>query len=279
MSMEKVAPKTVVLKWRLFPKLQLDPNQMKDVLDELKVGLQNLTESGASNFSPARFFYIQLMAAKTREASDSVRKIIEEKALEALQNYADDFARAKEQTSAVAQDILEQHPDLSHQLEQLMDAGKFAAIRQLNFRLLTDKASPLAVLNEQLNREKLAGECVDAPLSFRDAMEEQQKRVLKKFDCIPDDAEIENNTAELKAFLNFREFKEKYDTDKLVDQIINERPADMGPLNPHMLLVRSIESMRNLSPHYLSRFITYIDALLRLEDAGKKPAKRRGKKV
>jgi len=44
-----------------------------------------------------------------------------------------------------------------------------------------------------------------------------------------------------------------------------------------MLLVRSIESMRNLSPHYLSRFTTYIDTLLRLEDAGKKAVKRRRK--
>jgi hypothetical protein len=252
---------------------------MNDILDELNAGLQDLTESGASNFSPARFFYIQLMAAKTHEVSDNVRKIIEEKALEALHNYVDDFARAKDRASDVAQGIREQHPGLSQQLEQLLDAGKFPAIRQLKSRLLTQGSSSLADLNERLNHERFADECLDVPLSFKDAMEEQQKRVLEQFDCAPDDIDTENNAAELRAFLSFREFKEKYDTDKLVDQIINERPANMGPLNPHMLLVRSIESMRNLSPQYLSRFITYIDALLRLEDAGKKPAKRRGKKV
>ncbi len=251
---------------------------MSDVLDELHVGLQALTESGACNFSPARFFHIELMAAKTDELSDNVQTIIEKKALEALQKYAEDFAQAKEQSAAVAKDICVQHPDLSQQVGQLLAAGKFSAIRRLNSRLLMRASSSIAVLSERLNHENLASECVEIPLSFRDTMEEQQKRVLNQFDCAPDSNDIESNAAELKAFLRFREFKEKYDTDKLVDQIINGRPANMGPLNPHMLLVRSIESMRNLSPHYLSRFITYIDALLRLEDAGKKPVKRRRKK-
>lgn len=252
---------------------------MSDALDELNAGLQALNESGAGNFSPARFFYIELMAAKTHTVSENVRKIVEEKVLTALQHYAEDFVQAKKHAAAVASGIREQHPDLSQQLELLLEAGKFSAIQRLNSRVLAQEPSSIAVLNERLNREELAGECVEMSLSVEDTMAEQQKRVLKQFDCTPDNTEIKNDVAELKAFLSFRAFKEKYDTDKLVDQIINERPANMGPLNPQMLLVRSIESMRHLSPHYLSRFITYIDALLRLEDAGKKPAKRRGKKV
>jgi hypothetical protein len=75
-----------------------------------------------------------------------------------------------------------------------------------------------------------------------------------------------NKAAELKSFNSFKQFKEKYDTDKLVEQMITLRPENLGPLNPHMLLIKSLESLRELSPQYLSRFVTYIDAILRLED-------------
>jgi len=137
--------------------------------------------------------------------------------------------------------------------------------------------SSIATLKDRLNPEKLVADHSEPPSSFKDTMDQQQKQVLENFDYVADDMDTGNKAAALKAFLSFRAFKEKYDTDKLVDQIINERPINMGPLNPHMLLVRSIESMRNLSPHYLSRFTTYIDTLLRLEDAGKKAVKRRRK--
>jgi hypothetical protein len=250
---------------------------MSDTLDELTSGLQRLTNSGACNFSPARFFYIELMAAKTHKVSDNVRELVAEKALVALQSYTDDFDRAKKQAVSLADELRDQQPDLSQQLERLLSDGKFAEIKQLNFRLMAQLPSSIATLKDRLNPEKLVADHSEPPSSFKDTMDQQQKQVLENFDYAADDMDTGNKAAALKAFLSFRAFKEKYDTDKLVDQIINERPINMGPLNPHMLLVRSIESMRNLSPHYLSRFTTYIDTLLRLEDAGKKAVKRRRK--
>ena len=55
--------------------------------------------------------------------------------------------------------------------------------------------------------------------------------------------------------------------DKVVNQALAEVPESAGPLNPQRLATRSLETMRDLSPHYLSRFVSYIDTLFWLEQA------------
>jgi len=250
---------------------------MSDVLDKLSERLQTLAESGAGNFSPQRFYHLQLMAEKAQAANARVSLIVGNNALASLALYADDFNRAKIQAVAAVEKLASDYPDAAEQLRALLDDGRLNEIEQLKLRLSARQSSPFLALSERLNQQQIALQRVETPQSFTDVIAAQQKKVLEQFDVVADTEEIGNDAPVLKAFLGFKKFKEKYDTDKLVEQLINERPANMGPLNPHSLLVKSIESMRDLSPHYVSRFITYIDTLLRLEDAGKKPAKRRRK--
>ena len=44
-----------------------------------------------------------------------------------------------------------------------------------------------------------------------------------------------------------------------------------GPLNSHRLVLRSLEMMRTLSPHYLQHFLSQMDTLLALEQMNAKP--------
>ena len=44
-------------------------------------------------------------------------------------------------------------------------------------------------------------------------------------------------------------------------------PDNPGPLNSHHLVHQALKSMRDLSPGYLSHFMSYVDALLWLDDA------------
>lgn len=48
-------------------------------------------------------------------------------------------------------------------------------------------------------------------------------------------------------------------------------PGNAGPLNSHHLARRALAVMRELSPAYLSRFVSYVDALLWLEQAHSAP--------
>ena len=55
----------------------------------------------------------------------------------------------------------------------------------------------------------------------------------------------------------------------MVSQALAEVPEAAGPLNPQRLATRSLAAMHDLSPHYLSRFVSYIDTLFWLEQAEK----------
>ncbi len=56
---------------------------------------------------------------------------------------------------------------------------------------------------------------------------------------------------------------------KQVRQAVAQAPQNAGPINSHMLTLRALVLLRDLSPHYLERFMTQVDTLLRLEDAQK----------
>ena len=56
---------------------------------------------------------------------------------------------------------------------------------------------------------------------------------------------------------------------KQVTQAIAQAPQNAGPINSHMLVLRSLRLMRDISPDYLNRFMAHVDTLLCLEEAGK----------
>lgn len=82
---------------------------------------------------------------------------------------------------------------------------------------------------------------------------------------------------ELKSVRNFRNTWSKLSAQKQVCQALGQAPKNAGPINSHMLVLRSLELMRDISPDYLSRFMSYADTLLCLDqsDLGTKarPAK------
>ncbi|MGI4846703.1 MAG: DUF2894 domain-containing protein [Janthinobacterium lividum] len=85
---------------------------------------------------------------------------------------------------------------------------------------------------------------------------------------------------ELKTLRQFRNTWAKLSADKQVAQALVQAPKNAGPVNSHMLVLRSLELMREISPDYLNRFISYADALLCLDGVDKeKPAAARKAKV
>jgi hypothetical protein len=78
---------------------------------------------------------------------------------------------------------------------------------------------------------------------------------------------------ELKAIRQFRNTWSKLSVDKQVAQALDQAPKNAGPINSHMLVLRSLALMRDTSPDYLNRFMSYVDTLLCLDqgDAKSKP--------
>ena len=96
------------------------------------------------------------------------------------------------------------------------------------------------------------------------------------------DAEARSEMASVR---RFRQAWSRMAAEDQVDQAVGRGPVNAGPLNSHMLVLRSLEMMRKLSPSYLRRFLSHVDALLWLDQAAQKatpmeakPARRSRKK-
>lgn len=106
-----------------------------------------------------------------------------------------------------------------------------------------------------------------------------QERMQDAGDGRAHDAESDG---EMKSVRRFRQAWSRIAAEDQVELAAGRGPVNAGPLNSHMLVLRSLELMRGLSPDYLQHFLSQVDALLWLEQAhqkasaGTKPARRNG---
>ena len=70
---------------------------------------------------------------------------------------------------------------------------------------------------------------------------------------------------ELKSAQRFRESWAVLCAEEVVDQASTQAPQNAGPLNAHMLVLRTLGLLRELSPDYLRRFLTHTETLMWLE--------------
>ena len=86
---------------------------------------------------------------------------------------------------------------------------------------------------------------------------------------------------ELPSVRRFRETWSRIAAEDQVTQAVERGPANAGPLNSHMLVLRTLSLLRGLSPDYLRRFLSQMETLQWLEQASQaitpvkpKPARR-----
>jgi hypothetical protein len=78
--------------------------------------------------------------------------------------------------------------------------------------------------------------------------------------------------SEMKSLRRFREVWSRIAAEDQVDKAIGRGPENAGPLNSHLLVLRSLALMRDLSPDYLQRFLSQMDSLLWLDQANQQHA-------
>lgn len=74
--------------------------------------------------------------------------------------------------------------------------------------------------------------------------------------------------SDMKSVRQFSEVWSKISAEQQVVQALHRGPENAGPLNAHKLMLRTLSLMRALSPDYLRRFMSQMDSLLWLEQAG-----------
>jgi len=72
---------------------------------------------------------------------------------------------------------------------------------------------------------------------------------------------------ELKSLRYFRSTWSRLSAEQQLAQALAQAPENAGPLNSHLLVLRALQLMQDVSPDYLQRFMSYVDTLLWLEQA------------
>ena len=77
---------------------------------------------------------------------------------------------------------------------------------------------------------------------------------------------------ELKALSQFRHTWSRLSVDQQLNRSLAKLPDNAGPLNSHRLVLRALKLMNEVSPDHLQRYMSYVDALLWLDQANPVPS-------
>lgn len=212
-----------------------------------------LRAAGADRFDPVRFRYLEVLGERAGSHQGNVRRLLDARLVQALATFREGFALAQSEAKDALDRGVQHHPHAARELQKLFGAGDYKAMRRLiqDLKPSAPSASPsLGALARQL---------------------EQRDR------HVPDKAgaDLKGHAGlrpEFRTIRNFKDTLSKLSVHKQVAQALEQAPRNAGPINSHMLVLRSLALMRDISPDYLNRFISYADALLCLDQGDKEKA-------
>lgn len=205
--------------------------------------LARLREAGAAQLDPVRWHYLERLQQRALAQPAAVQRVLEQRLALALAAYQQRLAQAQPAALvAPGADADVAAGDAGARAAQVPAAAGLA--------VATPATTPLGALLQQLAQAGGHGQEAGATLP-------QQDR--------PD-------RSELKSVRQFRSTWSRLSADQQLRRALDQAPKNAGPLNSHMLVLRSLALMREVAPDYFNRFISYADTLLSLEQAGQERA-------
>lgn len=211
--------------------------------------IASLRTAGAGRFDPVRLHYIEVLAQRASAHQGNVKRMLDARLAQALAELKERFEQARRDAEGTVAQSVQRYPRAAEDLHRLLAAGDFKELRRLIATLQArEQCASLGTLVRRLEQHSL---------------DNTEARV----------AENAGPHSELKTIRNFRNTWAKLSVDRQVAQALEQAPKNAGPINSHMLVLRSLAMMRNISPDYLNRFMSYADTLLCLDQGEKeKPA-------
>lgn len=247
---------------------RLDTDTETVITDTVQSRINALKESGASQFDPVQFHFIESLALRANQHNGDAKQLIEQRIAIALNNYHQELAAEEQLAQENLKWISEELSDSSDEIRQFFNNNHFKIVNRLAKKLARQRLrekpdrETLATLTRQLLRDNnLAHIETDQP-SINDQLKRQENEAIE---LLTPDISTHEKLGELKSVRLFRESWTKINSNKVVDHAIKEGPEDSGPLNQENLAIRSLSTMRELSPQYMNRFIAYTDTILWLQ--------------
>ena len=249
-------------------------NSVQD-LSAIQATLTGWQEKGLHRFNPAGFRYIESMLQSAFKQPTSVASRLIKKISTALSAYQVALNQSQKETEQLIAKTSKAYPEATRELEHLCAQYDYKAVKRRVSRLRYQQQNPFTSLLQQLSRQTptASAEC-SASITFSDLLKAQEDDVMQSSATTGESPAVtpslglnKHNLEELPSVKLFREALQKRTSDKLIKQVLTGGPENPGPLNPEMLMIRSLRLMGELSPAYLRHFIHYADSLLWLEKA------------
>lgn len=209
--------------------------------------LAALRAAGAEQIDPVRLRYLEALARRSGHPQGDARLAT------LLADYTARLSKARNEADTRLARACGEFPDAADELTALHAGNHFAQLRQHVARLeATRRSTVLTDLVAHLDqRKRSAPEGTEAAPG--------------------DDGDTPVDTSSL---AYFEKIWAELKVEQQLAEALAQAPENAGPLNSHLLALQSLKLMRDVSPGYLKRFVSYVDALLWLDQAdnASKPA-------
>ncbi|WP_418320688.1 DUF2894 domain-containing protein [Piscinibacter sakaiensis] len=203
-----------------------------------------LREAGADRIDPVRFRFIETLAQRAASQHGALRRALDDKLQQALAGLVGQHESAIAELAQRAGALAQRFPDARPEIESLVADRDACALRRLSARLEgRGDVGPLADLLRRLDRSAAPPRAPDSAPATPGA------------------------TPELKALRESRDTWARLRIDRQMAQSQASVPANPGPLNSQLLVLRALQTMQEISPAYLKAFFRQLDALFWLDQA------------
>lgn len=212
---------------------------MGDVVLDLLAGLK---AQGAAQFDPAGWHYLDTLARHAAAHEGSVRRLLVAKLERALAAFSERLEKARSAAAALLDAAGQKHPQAAAELQRLLAAGDFKGLRYC-----------LATLEAREQCAALTG-----LVSRLEPGQSPAAQALSRATA------IDSPARDLKTVRESRATWARISVDRQLSLAMKQAPLNAGPINSHMLVLRSLAMMQAISPDYLNHFVSYVDTLLLL---------------
>ncbi|MBZ2209999.1 DUF2894 domain-containing protein [Massilia soli] len=212
---------------------------MGDVVVDLLAGLK---DQGAAHFDPAGWHYLDTLARHAEAHEGSVRRLLEAKLERAVAAFSERLETARSAAAELLDAACRRHPQAAAELQQLFAASDFKGLRYC-----------LATLEAREHCAALTG-----LVSQLEPGQSPGAQALSRATA------ADSPALDLKTVRESRATWARISVDRQLSLAMKQAPANAGPINSHMLVLRSLAMMQAISPDYLNHFVSYVDTLLSL---------------
>ena len=149
---------------------------------------------------------------------------------------------------------------------------RFAYLEALTRRAVTQSEPVRALLEAKIHEviRELAAPPTDSGTAISDA--DASTPLADLLAHITRHSIEQPESPQLRSIARFQDTWARLSTEQQLTQTLAQAPENAGPMNSQHLALRSLQRMQDIAPDYLQGFMSYIDALIWLENATRPPA-------